>query len=162
MRQPRPEDFDPKYKPKKLEEIDLSGVVPIKRDNVFSKRHALKDNSQDVSLPNESQNRTVEPNERTERSNRTTESNARTEQSNGIQEQDSGSLPSGFTVRDELDNGIAESQLRKTQRYSFEIYIDQLQGIEDLQYHYKKRTGKRLSASRIIREALDFYLKNTL
>jgi hypothetical protein len=31
--------------------------------------------------------------------------------------------------------------------------------IEDIQYRYKKKTGKRLSSSRIIREALAVYFQ---
>ena len=61
----------------------------------------------------------------------------------------------------ELEAGVAEDQ-RHTERYSFEIYADQKQLIEELQYQYRKRTGKKLSKSRIIRESLDEYLKKLL
>ena len=47
---------------------------------------------------------------------------------------------------------------RSTERYSFEIYSDQKETINDIQYQYKKRTGQQLPKSRIIREALDLYL----
>ena len=64
-----------------------------------------------------------------------------------------------FSIIHELEEGVNEPEQRRTERYSFEIYVDQLGKIEDLQYRYKKRTGKKLSSSRIIREALDEYLK---
>lgn len=70
--------------------------------------------------------------------------------------------PNGLTERlsviSELEEGVRET-VRATERYSFEIYVDQIEKIEEIQYQYKKKTGKRLSASRIIREALDAYLK---
>lgn len=80
-----------------------------------------------------------------------TKSNERTGKPNGHAERSSIIL--------ELAGEIKEAEQRRTERYSFEIYIDQIGTIEDLQYKYKKRTGKRLSSSRIIREALDEYLK---
>jgi len=61
------------------------------------------------------------------------------------------------TILTELKEGSKEA-VRKTQRYSFEIYTDQKNSIEELQYKYKKKTDKRVSASSIIREALDIYL----
>jgi hypothetical protein len=61
----------------------------------------------------------------------------------------------------EIKEGVKDEK-RPTERYSFEIYTDQKQKIEDLQYQYKKKTGKRLSASRILREALEVYLKQAL
>jgi hypothetical protein len=71
--------------------------------------------------------------------------------------------PNGRTERSsiilELAGEVKEVEQRRTERYSFEIYVDQIGTIEDLQYKYKKKTGKRLSSSRIIREALDEYLK---
>ncbi len=36
MRQPRPEDFDPTYSRPKPEQIDLSGVAPIKSKQIYS------------------------------------------------------------------------------------------------------------------------------
>jgi hypothetical protein len=74
--------------------------------------------------------------------------NERTAQPNGDSEQSS--------VLTELEEGVRESK-RPTERYSFEIYVDMKEKIEDIQYRYKKKTGKKLSASRIIREALEVY-----
>lgn len=45
----------------------------------------------------------------------------------------------------------------KTERYSFEIYPEQKEMIEDFLYQYKKKTGEKLSASKLIREALTIY-----
>ena len=65
------------------------------------------------------------------------------------------------TVIDDLEQGTEDAK-RATERYSFEIYKDQKGSIEELQYLYRKRTGKKLSASRIIREALEEYLTKAL
>jgi hypothetical protein len=80
--------------------------------------------------------------------NRTTTPNERAVQPNGDTERSS--------VLSELEEGVRESK-RPTERYSFEIYTDMKEKIEDIQYQYKKKTGKKLSASRIIREALEVY-----
>lgn len=64
------------------------------------------------------------------------------------------------SVLEEMNQGALEVNKRPTERYSFEIYTDQKQKIRDLQYHYEKRMGKRLSSSRIIREAIEVYLEN--
>jgi hypothetical protein len=77
--------------------------------------------------------------------------NERTDEPNGQSER--------LSIISELAGAVKEVEQRRTERYSFEIYVDQIGTIEDLQYRYKKKTGKRLSSSRIIREALDEYLK---
>lgn len=66
------------------------------------------------------------------------------------------------SVLEELNRGALEVNKRPTERYSFEIYTDQKQKIRDLQYRYEKKMGKRLSSSRIIREALEMYLDDVL
>lgn len=65
------------------------------------------------------------------------------------------------SLLDEMQHGVDETT-RPTERYSFEIYVDQKDQVRDLQYLYQKATGKRLPSSRIIREALDAYLKKAL
>lgn len=92
--------------------------------------------------------KTEKPNERTERANDTTERLDRT-------------VKLQTSVLEEIKEGIKDDK-RPTERYSFEIYTDQKQEIEDLQYRYKKKTGNKLSASRIIREALEVYLKQAI
>jgi hypothetical protein len=66
------------------------------------------------------------------------------------------------SVLEEMTQGALETEKRPTERYSFEIYIDQKQKIRDLQYQYEKRMRKRLSSSRIIREAIEVYLEKAL
>lgn len=60
------------------------------------------------------------------------------------------------SVLQELQEG---KPVRRTRRYSFEAYEDQIERVEKLQHEYKQKTGTRLSSSRIVREALDKYLK---
>lgn len=106
--------------------------------------------------------RTEQANEDTDRTKRTTAPKKRvvapkkrTEQPNASNEHH------GRTVLDDLYQRGEENK-RKTERYSFEIYTDQKGSIEELRFLYNKRTGKKLSASRIIREALEEYLTKTL
>jgi hypothetical protein len=65
------------------------------------------------------------------------------------------------TLLDEIAEG-APAHRRPTERYSFEIYTDQKPAIEELQYQFRKRTGTKLSSSRIIREAIAAYLPEAL
>jgi hypothetical protein len=51
---------------------------------------------------------------------------------------------------------------RPTERYSFEIYTDLKPRIEEVQYRFKQRTGRKLSSSRIIREAIAVYLPEAM
>ena len=46
------------------------------------------------------------------------------------------------SILTELKEGIKEAT-RKTERYSFEIYKDQKDKLEELQYKYKKKTDKK-------------------
>lgn len=97
-----------------------------------------------------------------ERLNSSDERNERTDTLNNRTDQVSAtSIRENRTVLDDLEQGIEETK-RATERYSFEIYTDQKGSIEELQYLYKKRTGKKLSASRIIREALEEYVTKAL
>jgi hypothetical protein len=97
-----------------------------------------------------------EPTDRTERLNRLSEPIKRTVKLNAQSER------IHRTVFDDLQQGTQEEDKRATERYSFEIYTDQKGSIEEVQYLYKKKTGKKLSASRIIREALEEYLIKAL
>jgi|GEM_PF-6771781 len=47
---------------------------------------------------------------------------------------------------------------RATERYAFEIYTDQKKQLNRIRYLYEERTGKKLSASRILREAIEPHL----
>lgn len=73
----------------------------------------------------------------------------------GEQEQ---SLATGESILERLKLGKSDAQ-EHTERYSFEIYGKQKEQIEDFLYEYKKRTGEKLSASKLIREALNYYFQ---
>ncbi len=52
---------------------------------------------------------------------------------------------------------------RATKRYSFEIYVDQIEDIQRICELYEEANpGKKLSASRLIREVLDSFLSDAL
>lgn len=59
--------------------------------------------------------------------------------------------PNGRTGKAELSE--------KTERYSFEIYPTQKERIEEYLYHHKRKTKEKISASRFIRQAIDYYFK---
>lgn len=66
------------------------------------------------------------------------------------------------SVMAELASGPAYETKRLTERYSFEIYTDQIHKINRLKYLYYERFSKHLSKSRIIRDALDEMLDQAL
>ncbi len=103
----------------------------------------------------ERNDRTATPNARAEPANRTLKHKKQMGNSNDQTER------LHRTVIDDLEQGTEDIR-RATERYSFEIYTDQKGSIDELQYLYRKRTGKKLSASRIIREALEEYVDRTL
>ncbi len=70
-------------------------------------------------------------------------------------------IPQANTLLDELTGGVPVDR-RQTERFSFEIYSDLKPQIEELQYRFKKRTGKKISSSRIIREAVEAYLPKAM
>jgi hypothetical protein len=113
-------------------------------------------NTDRANRPSEVKGRPETPTERTEQGNRSSEPNNRTPEPFGRTDR------ANRTVYDELQEGQIEEDKRATERYSFEIYIDQKGSIEELQYLYKKKTGKKLTASRIIREAIEEYLERAL
>lgn len=92
--------------------------------------------SSPLASPAVATDRTVTPNDVTERSNRS---------------------PELSSLLEELTGGLPDDS-RPTERYSFEIYTDQKQRIYDVQHNYLTRTGHKLPASRIIRDALEEYL----
>ncbi len=61
------------------------------------------------------------------------------------------------TVMDEVQAG-ASTPVRSTERYAFEIYTDQKRQLNRIRYLYEEQTGKKLAASRILREAIGSYL----
>jgi outer membrane biosynthesis protein TonB len=68
--------------------------------------------------------------------------------------------PKVFSSKDV--QAVLESDKRQTERYSFEIYSDQKQDIQQVCDFYEHATGKKLSASRLIREVLDTFLPDAL
>ena len=57
---------------------------------------------------------------------------------------------------------LMEPEKPETVRDSYEAYVDQLETIETLQALYRKKTGRPLTKSRVIREALAFFLPKAL
>lgn len=51
---------------------------------------------------------------------------------------------------------------RETVRYSFEAYVDQKEDVERVCDLYEEATGKKLSASRLMRELLDSFLPGAI
>lgn len=84
-----------------------------------------------------------------------------TELSNRSDERSNRTVIQESSLIKELKEGVEEEK-RPTERYSFEIFTDQKTKLEDLQYQYKRKTGKKLSASRILREALEEYLRKAV
>jgi hypothetical protein len=84
--------------------------------------------------------------QKSERSKNTNKLNARTDISKK-------------TVLQELRQGVEETTTAHAERYSFEIYPDQKDRIKELQNLYHQKTGRKLSASRILREGLDMYIE---
>lgn len=90
--------------------------------------------------PNTTQNRTVERSDRTETPN-----------------DDVDNTLSTSSVLTSIDEPQDEDK-RLTERYSFEIYTDQKEVINDAKYLYYKKTGRKVSSSELIRDALDIFL----
>ena len=66
-------------------------------------------------------------------------------------------------IRSERDiHALLAVEKRDTERYSFEIYTDQKEDIQHVCNLYEASTGKKLSASRFIREVLDYVLPGAL
>lgn len=84
---------------------------------------------------------------------RTVERSDRTDTSNGASDQSSATS----AVLTAIDEPQQEDK-RLTERYSFEIYSDQKETINDAKYLYYKKTGSKVSSSELIRDALDIFL----
>ena len=66
--------------------------------------------------------------------------------------------PDERTLLEEVKRGnLASGQA--SERYSFQIYTDQKKRLRRLRFHLEEQTGQKMSASRIIREALEPYLQ---
>lgn len=89
--------------------------------------------------------------------NRTVERFDRTDTPNGS----SDSAAPASAVLTSIDDPHDEGK-RLTERYSFEIYTDQKETINDVKYLYYKKTGRKVSSSELIRDALDLFLARVL
>jgi len=85
--------------------------------------------------------------------NRTVERNDRTDEPIGSPD----STASVSAVLTSIDDPQPKSR-RRTERYSFEIYTDQKETIDDAKYLYYKKTGRKVSSSELMRDALDLFL----
>jgi len=85
--------------------------------------------------------------------NRTVERNDRTDEPTGSPD----IPPSTSAVLTAIDDPQPANK-RRTERYSFEIYTDQKETIDDAKYLYYKKTGRKVSSSELMRDALDLFL----
>jgi len=99
-----------------------------------------------------------EPKRKQERKRRTAKTNEEAELSSPTSKPNRKTDTTKRTVLQELRQGVEETTAH-TERYSFEIYPDQKDRIKELQDLYQQKTGRKLSASRILREGLDMYLE---
>lgn len=88
-----------------------------------------------------------------ETQNRTVERNDRTATPNGS----TNTASSTSAVLTSIDDPQPANK-RRTERYSFEIYTDQKETIDDAKYLYYKKTGRKVSSSELMRDALDLFL----
>jgi hypothetical protein len=100
-----------------------------------------------------------ESNQDWERKQRTSKAKKKTEQTRNTNKLNARIDVSKKTVLQELRQGVKETTTPRAERYSFEIYPDQKDRIKELQNLYQQKTGRKLSASRILREGLDMYLE---
>jgi len=88
-----------------------------------------------------------------ETQNRTVERNDRTNEPNGPRD-----IPSSTSAVLTAIDDPQPANKRRTERYSFEIYTDQKETIDDAKYLYYKKTGRKVSSSELMRDALDLFL----
>lgn len=129
---------------------DAPASSPHSSPNVSSGSPTPPESTAEQSKSND---RTVPPNGRSERSDHSPTRHQKAENIDHINRLDPGT--SEKSVMAELVAGPAFETKRLTERYSFEIYTDQIHKINKLKYLYYERFSKHLSKSRIIRDALD-------
>lgn len=95
--------------------------------------------------PSKTKTRSSKPSEKVERKNRSVKARKK---------------PRVYSKED--IHSVLAIDKRETERYSFEIYSDQKQDIQIICDLYEQATGKKLSASRLIREVLDTFLPDAL
>lgn len=129
---------------------DAPASSPQSSPNESSDSPAPPESTAEQSELNE---RTVPPNGHPERSGHSPARHQKAENIDHINRLNPGT--SEKSVMAELVAGPAFETKRLTERYSFEIYTDQIHKINKLKYLYYERFSKHLSKSRIIRDALD-------
>src|SRR5450755_2265370 len=87
--------------------------------------------------------------------------NKRTENSNQINDRSKRERKSSIYSEQDIQSLLAARQ-RAKERYSFEIYTDQKEDIQRICELYETSTGKKLSASRLIREVLESFIPDAL
>lgn len=99
--------------------------------------------------------------ERTTKSIVKSDNKKRTEKTIGKSERlKSGKKSHIYSERD--IQAVLAVEKRATERYSFEIYSDQKEDIQQICDLYEAATNKKLSASRLIREVLDSFIPDAL
>src|SRR6266550_7793377 len=139
----------------------LEGTEETRSENDSSRQ--IKKANPDTEKTNEYIDVSEESNQDWERKQRTPKAKTKTEQtserSRNIKKLNARTDVTKKTVLQELRQGVEETTTPRAERYSFEIYPDQKDRIKELQNLYQQKTGRKLSASRILREGLDIYLE---
>lgn len=120
------------------------------------KEESSKESSAKIDTKNSVIEQSIKPIKSSDEQKRTSKPKQKTERQNrSIRRK-----PKVFSQRDV--QAVLEVDKRQTERYSFEIYSDQKDDIQQVCDLYEKATGKKLSASRLIREVLDTFLPDAL
>jgi len=139
----------------------LEGTEETRGEDDSSRR--IKKANPDTEQKSEYIDASEESNEDWERKQRTPKAKTKIEQtserSRNTNKLNARTDVSKKTVLQELRQGVEETTTPRAERYSFEIYPDQKDRIKELQNLYQRKTGRKLSASRILREGLDMYLE---
>src|SRR6266550_148179 len=139
----------------------LEGTEETRSENDSSRQ--IKKANPDTEKTSEYIDVSEESNQDWERKQRTPKAKTKTEQtserSRNIKKLNARTDVTKKTVLQELRQGVEETTTPRAERYSFEIYPDQKDRIKELQNLYQQKTGRKLSASRILREGLDIYLE---
>ncbi len=129
--------------------LDTSSIMnELQEGSAFFRDHTPSPTTATPSTPKKESEQTPNTTQ-----NRTVERSDRTEAPNG----DMDNTHSTSSVLTSIDDPQDEGK-RLTERYSFEIYTDQKEVINDAKYLYYKKTGRKVSSSELIRDALDIFL----
>lgn len=141
MKEPRLEDFDPKSRKFTLEELDVSGFVPI-RDKKQTEHQPAENRTTGDAVVFEA------------------EQSKKTQDEDFVNDAESERISERKTVRNSErteNRTLSLPEKRRATRYSFEFYEDQIVKIKRLKYE-AEQAGQKVSLSDIARQALDEYL----